>query len=362
MVTLVISVFVLAAASQMFASLLTQFKQQGKMAESSMEAAVGLEIMRRDIKSAGYGLPWAIGNAVYYEAPTASNAGAFNDATSGVPRAIIANNPSFSTTNDSDYLVIKSVSVARNGASSKWTTLSSDNARRLWTPASENLGTNDRVIVLSPGLTNTISLVSDGVTFWAKFNDPANSSASGSTYGFRPPDKSETRIIYGVDPDTDLRMPFNRADYYISTSEVPDRCAPHTGVLVKAVVDQADGDFDLDGDGSADELPLLDCVADLQVVFRRDTDGNGTIDNTTDDLSALTAEQIRDQVKEVGVYILAHEGQKDPTYSYSSSTIYVGDSSIGGGRNFDLSARIGPGWENYRWKVYSLIEKPENLR
>jgi hypothetical protein len=275
---------------------------------------------------------------------------------------VIANKPSFSTFNDSDYLVIKSASVAMNDASRRWTTLSTDNSRRSWTPSGENLGPDHRVIVLSPGVTNTISLVSAGGSYFAKFDNPANTSASGSTYSFRPPDISETRLIYGIDPDTDLRMPFNRADYYISSAGVPQRCAPNTGVLVKTVLDHADGDFDLDGNGSADELPLFDCAADMQVVFRRDTDGDGSIDNTTDDISALTASQIRNQVREIRVYVLSHEGQKDPSYSYSPSTVYVGDSSVGGGRNFDLSTYVGAGWENYRWRVISLVEKPENLR
>ncbi len=88
----------------------------------------------------------------------------------------------------------------------------------------------------------------------------------------------ETRIVYGVDPDTDLRMPFNRADYFISNANVPQRCAPNTGVLEKVVVNQ-------NGGGLTNFLPLLDCVADMQVVYRRDTNGDGTIDNTTDDIA-----------------------------------------------------------------------------
>jgi hypothetical protein len=152
-------------------------------------------------------------------------------------------------------------------------------------------------------------------------------------------------------------MPFNRADYYIwrahtnpAQDEVPDRCAPNTGVLRKAVISHADG-------GRRDVLPLLDCVADLQVIYRRDTDDDGTIDNTTDDISALTTQQIRDQVKEIRVYILAHEGQRDVNYTQTPTTIYVGDPGIGGGRNFNIGTNV-----NYRWKLYTLVVKPNNLR
>ena len=121
-------------------------------------------------------------------------------------------------------------------------------------------------------------------------------------------------------------MPFNRADYFISKIDesgnniVPKRCAADTGVLVKATVNHSDGTFTY--------LPLLDCVADMQVIYCLDTTGDGrcdtlhadpatgTIDSYSDDLTALTAQTIREQVKQVRVYILAHEGQKDTTFTY----------------------------------------------
>ena len=73
-------------------------------------------------------------------------------------------------------------------------------------------------------------------------------------------------MMYGVDQDTNLRMPFNRADYFISNTNAPSRCAPNTGVLEKVVVNQSDGRL-------TNFLPLVDCVADMQVIFRLDTDG-----------------------------------------------------------------------------------------
>lgn len=353
MVTMLLTLFVLAAASQVFTALLTQFKQQSKVAETNIESAVGLEILRKDLESAGYGLPWSLSGVNYNEAAGAP-ANAFNDATTNPPRALVSGNAAAFTLNNSDYLVIKSTVVARNTASSKWTTLASNNSRRTWTPAGDNPGTNDRVIVLSPGLTNTISLVAVAGDFDQKFDNPANDSTGGSTYSYRPPDISETRIIYGVDPDNDLRMPFNRADYYISTTSVPQRCAPGTGVLVKTVLKHSDGTFD-------GELPILDCVADMQVVYGLDNDGDGDFEPTTspdtysDDISGLDAGQIRQQVKEVRVYVLAHEGQKDPDYVHSPTNIYVGEPGVG--HNMDISANA-----NYRWKVYSVVEKPRNLR
>ena len=47
------------------------------------------------------------------------------------------------------------------------------------------------------------------------------------------------------------------------------------------------------------------------------------------------------------------------SFKYQSSTITVGEFGIG--RTFNLSATIGSGWENYRWKVSTLVVKPRNL-
>ena len=170
-------------------------------------------------------------------------------------------------------------------------------------------------------------------------------------------------------------MPFNRADYFISSSNVPQRCAKHTGVLEKAVVNQ--------GGGGLSFLPLLDCVADMQVIYFLDMDGNGrpgTVSNA-DGTSTTTccqdqpsessypdvvpqtlndASDIRNRVKEVRVYILTHEGQKDINYTYANRTITVGE--FGLGSTFDLQETMGTDWQHYRWKLYTLVVRPDNLR
>ena len=81
----------------------------------------------------------------------------------------------------------------------------------------------------------------------------------------RPGEPYSANIVYGIDNVIPVR-PFNRAEYYIqSAAAVPQRCAPNTGVLVKAVVAH-------DGTGTTPTLlPLLDCVADMQVVYGLDT-------------------------------------------------------------------------------------------
>jgi hypothetical protein len=184
-----------------------------------------------------------------------------------------------------------------------------------------------------------------------------------TTFGFLAGFSSsdENRIVYGVDPDTPiLRMPFNRADYYVSTSvTIPGRCAPGTGVLMKAIVDQGNGGF------SGSSLPLLDCVADMQVVTYLDTTGDGIAETFSNSPPVAAgpgaAQTIRDQLKEVRVFILAHEGQRDTSYTHTTNSILVGlmDGATLYGRNFDLTPI--PGWQNYRWKVYTLVVRPNSL-
>ena len=382
LITMVVFVFVMAAASQIFSGLLTQFKQQSKISETNVEGVVGLEIMRQDIEHVGYGLPWIIPAAVTYREATGATAANYNDCNGGLPcvapRPVVSgNNITFSGFTGVDYLTIKATNIALNEASQRWTTLkmapfsSPDNPRE-WTPASENLAASDRVIVVSPGSTDTNArrLVANGANFYTTFVNVTNAP-------WPPTDNLETRLVYGINitSDPSPQRPFNRADYFITSTDQsgsdisPQRCAPNTGVLVKAPIKH-----DTSGNNYDTYLPLLDCVADLQVVYALDNDENGSFedgvgapaDAYTDDITALTAQQVRNRVKEIRVYILAHEGQRDQTYAYSSETIGVPaapDPVAGLGRTFDLKTAIGVSeYQHYRWKIYSIIVKPIDIR
>ena len=169
-------------------------------------------------------------------------------------------------------------------------------------------------------------------------------------------------MVYGISPanaTNTLRAPFNRADYYISAANVPTRCATGTGVLVKATLNQATGNPDV--------MPILDCVADLQVIYDLDTNVDGTIDIPVNDISALTTPQdIRDQIKNVQVYILAHEGQKDTNFTFNNfngggTSVIVGRSAALG-RAFDFDDIGITDYTNYRWKVYNISVETGNLR
>ncbi|HUW93372.1 MAG TPA: prepilin-type N-terminal cleavage/methylation domain-containing protein [Bacteroidales bacterium] len=382
LITMVVFIFVMAAGSQIFSGLLTQFKQQSKIAETNMEGLVGLEMLRQDLEHVGYGLPWIIPAGVTYSESSSNNpSGLSGPAPSTMndsplaPRAVISgNNVTYGGANSiftgSDYLVIKAVNIALDDASQRWTTLKMapfsvpDNPRQ-WIPASENLESTDRVIVISPGATDTNArrLVDNGGTFYTTFGNVTNSP-------WPPTDNLETRLVYGINRTSDPApvRPFNRADYFISrvNNIVPQRCAPDTGVLVKAILNHG-GAYD-------GVFPLLDCVADMQVVYALDNDENGSFedgvgtppDAYSDNMSALTAQQVRNRVKEIRVYVLSHEGQRDQNYTYPSETIGVPaapDPGAGLGRTFDIKTAIGdPDYQHYRWKLYTIVVKPIDLR
>jgi len=404
LISALIFVLIMAAASNVFTALLTQFKQQSKIGETNIEGIIGLEILRQDLVNAGYGLPRNIigindsdgdGNfwehlsnydeAISWGSPDPSN---FNDATKNLdadaydgeqPRALVSGDSvNFSGSNNilngSDYLVIKAINVADNEACRKWTTLKVGDEKKIWEPKTENLKDTDKVIILSPGgtETNLMSLVVDNSgNYFTTYNNTSN---------FAPTNNNETRSIYGIDPEVNLRMPFNRADYFIwrfdssGKNITPQKCAPNTGVLIKAVLNHSDGKF-------KDFLPLLDCVADMQVIYRFDMNQDGIIGTASNADGSIIADIdggegatvttvqdalnrasiMKNVLKEVRVYILAHEGQKDLNFGYQSNTVTVGEYGLG--RIFNLSTSIGyPEYRYYRWKVFTIVVSPLNLR
>jgi hypothetical protein len=187
-------------------------------------------------------------------------------------------------------------------------------------------------------------------------------------------------MVYGINTDgsSDPRMPFNRADYYINipASGIPPFCAPRTGVLTKANVNH--------GDGSYERIPLLDCVADMQVVLGWSmSSGASKSEDAVHAYSSMPAtdysvtaspstaasqiqawlqdpQGVREHLKMVKVYILAQEGRRDRGYTYPQTSIDVGDASIGinsTGRSYTLT----PEQRQFRWKVYRIIVRPKNL-
>ena len=377
-----IFITVMVVTSSGFKTVLTQMGQQSKLMETDIGNVVGLEVFRSDLQSAGYGLPWAFQSdpaaANYTEVTdsddtmpvtasfweTGKSPRTYNDAAAGnpgVPRAVISDDTAFnkSGTVGSKYLVIKSLTVLPSETSKKWLTVSyseSDRSRPSW-------GENEaRDFDSSQTATERVMVVRNVFVDGIPTRQLQVNSSGGYVATFRnfttlaqPHSSGDVFQVYGVDESSSIRMPFNRADYYVRRPDPPPpSCAPNTGVLYKAVLNQGSTGFT--------ETPLMDCVADMQVVYGLGPVGSSEV-NLHQPAPPATAKDIREQLKEIRVYILAHTGRKDTGYRYPSSEVAVGEVFGGGlvGRNFDLSDLIGPGWDNYRWKLYSIVVRPQNL-
>jgi prepilin-type N-terminal cleavage/methylation domain-containing protein len=369
---------IMAMNSTLLQEMIRGTRQQSAIVSSQFETALGLEILRNDLGNAGFGVPDSFSAAINYTEPAADPASQCNDSPSGIPRSIVlldgalANNAhSYDSTylNNSDYLVIKSPAVGMNKAAGKWTymTNAANNYVRVWGEPNLDMEAGNRMIVIRArsSKTNNAQLIINGLMptapkpFFATYFYDGDLS-DGTTLngdeddvgGFRPPDPptGERYIVYGVDDDTNLRRPFNRADYYVRkvSGTTGLGCAPGTGTLFKAVADQGD-------DNRFSRYAILDCVANMQVEFGLDTDLDGTVNTTTSTLPSAAID-IKSQVKEIRVYILTHEGTLDRGYHHDTNTMVVGPINV------DLTTLVTDGnWDHYRWKLYTLFVKPRSF-
>lgn len=353
---------VIIISSQAFNKILSISAQQTKSAESDTQGVIGLEMMRVDLEHAGYGLPWLLSfPAEFDEIPSTVadlvddiDTHQFNDkymnATADankVPRAVQA----ASAADGRDYLVIKSILAGMNDTDKKWTYVKDiGGTSTLKTWGSNDLVAGERVVTID---SRTKRLVGTSTTS-ADFSYTITSPGMTPPAAFQPQQDTDVFVVYGVTPSTNIRVPYNRVDYYVkppaSDSDMPTRCAKGTGILYKAVMDHNGGTFK--------EYPLLECVADMQVVFNTAADGAYGVDAAESSLDELSAKEIRQQLKMIKIYIVAHEGGRDTGFNYANPTITAGKD---GGRELDLNALAGSEYKYYRWKTYKLVVLPKNI-
>jgi len=408
-ITMALVIVVIMITGSAFESILKSSGRIGSSEESNIEGVVGLEMFRHDLQQMGFGVPTAFQSTapVYVEAGYAP-ANALNDAPSGIPRAVAswesltggadASSESGNTYNvlsNTDYLAIKGTTVGRTKTSQKWAYLcySSNGGKKpnTWSNSADNFSSSDKVIVLSRTfsasgmVTNT--LIYDTATpsiYW-----PSNPTVIMAD-AFNPLQENPIHYLYGVHTAS-LGMPFNRADYFVArpsdSSKVPSTCATGTGILYKANVNHADGKLTY--------YPLLDCVADMQLVFGWDLNGNSVIDESSaynSDVTKISVsssigttaatikaimespDDIRSKLKYIKVYIMAQDGRKDMNYTNSNTLVsntlalVVGDPGIFGDpsnvsltKGYTTAQLITNGWQNYRWKIYRIVVRPKNL-
>ena len=403
LISMSVFIIVLVIAGNAFNTIVSQSTRLSKMEESNIEGIVGLEIMRHDLEQMGFGLPWgwgkpdppAVGSTVpntllidavdidYKEAVDLKGL-KLNDSPSSVPRAFAAQ--ALLGAFSSAHIAVKGSALGSSKVSQRWTRIPFHNmTASVPVPSPVSPLKGDKVIMVTNNFNNAnldhrlIVDPADKSIFHQNF-DTVNMSDN-----FLPVNDQFSYMVYGIDGETAPRMPFNRADFFIkipagteAEGKLPPFCAPRTGILYKATVSHKDGSYRY--------IPLLDCVADMQVVLGWDTSDKGsagavnvhsslpdsagelivsdtkyesTIKGYFSDTTAA-AEHIRQHLKVVKVYILAQTGKKDPGYRAPEVSIEVGNHLLDGlypERKYFLSASQ----QNYRWKLYRIVARPKNL-
>ncbi len=304
-------------------------KQQSEIAKSTLEEGISLEIMRKDIEMAGFGLPWEMNGKEYEEARSDSNytpdPSTFNDSPLSPPRAFVLSDNGNIEANSSDVLVIKSSFVAMNDIAKRWGYIDES------------------------GTYNPLSPEDSSSGYFVAIDSSRRLIDVNEVSSISPPQTGQIYFLFGIGKKIP-RMPFNRVDYFLKrpSEGFPERCCPTTYELYRAVINHEDG--------KRNPQPILDCVKDFQVSFGLDTDSDGDIDLWTSEIPE-TASQIRAQVKQVRVFILVQEGSKDISFNFRGY-ISIGDSDTG-----ELKRFIPDGEEiHYRWKLLKLVVNPINLK
>lgn len=412
LITMGLVIGVIMISSSAFNTILKSSSSITASEESNIEGVVGLEMFRHDLQQAGFGLPDSFDKPgiVYLEAAY-SPASLLNDATaSPVPRPVAAidsisgasdagseSGVTYGVLSGTDYLAIKATTVGRTKASKKWTYLTysaaaggtfTEKKPHTWPNVEDNFKDRDKVIVVKRVYTAALNPASmliynnnnentDTTAYWP------NSPTGLMNDDFNPKIGESAFYLYGVD-DSSMRMPFNRADFFVArpsaSNKVPAVCAPNTGILYKANVNHANG--------ALSYLPILDCVADMQVVFGWFYEGSSSPDKITfSDANGYGSEtplavswlasptEIKSRLKFIKVYIMAQDGRKDSNYqntntlgpSNNTYAVVVGEpgpspaSNVSITKAYTAAELSTKGWQNYRWKTYRIIAKPVNL-
>lgn len=329
-----------------FSSYITQVKHTGReyrVAEAEMEVGIARGIIERDMAMAGYGI------AEDYSAATlpAFTAPRVASATNGGP----------------DTLTLTGTALGMDSKQAQaWTYIdaAAPTFKLDWGDSRENLEANDRIVLMEPG---SKKLLAEGGKWLFNYDGsngtPGNrlTTLDGGTSYSTP---TVGTLVYGLCGSSNtscnaagIAQPYYAVRYYLGGA-APSNCASGTQSLLRA--ESRTSASPVGGDS------IMDCVLDMEIAFGLDTNEDGTID--TWDEGGVTAgsydvDSLRKRLKQIRMYILMQSGNLDPDYT-SPSSIRVGDSLLGTGRDVDMTTVAQR--QNYRWRVLSITATPRNIR
>jgi type IV pilus assembly protein PilW len=339
LVVIAILAVVLAAVFKSYMMILKPQAQQQGIAQTNISNLIGIEILRKDIEMAGFGLPQdmngntcseAVNDITFTPNPSDLNYNVLSDG--DIPPAFTLLDNKSTNADNSDALAIRSSVAALSNASSNWGYIYNDGSDSEYNALGGDNSSIDTVhfSILDP--TNKLKLI-DGDCQYGSFPNPGN----------------KIYMAFGI-ASSALRMPYNRVDYYLykPDSGMPKRCAPGSYELYRAVINQSDG--------KRNPQPLIDCVKNFQIVLGAYNSNTNTVKwyNSTSE-SGLTPKILKDNLKQVKVYILYQEGNKDNSYISPSE---ISDNSTD---NMTMSFQISGDDLHYRWKLLRLVVNPLNI-
>lgn len=294
LVVLAILSVVLTAVYDAYLTVLNSYKQETTTSIANIDKLIGLEILRRDIQNAGFGIP--------------------------------ANTSPLEYDETNNTLIVRSTISSRNDYTKCYGYID-PNGVRLFTLDSSEISVSD---------CNDTSICYLALDL--DYNQIDNCYSLGSPI----PSPDNISLLFAVN-STDYDTIYELASY---GSNRPTRCYEETKALKRK--DPSTGNPE----------PILDCVKEFKVAFGRDSDNsnNNPIDTWSTSLPSNSS-GVRQQVKQIIIFIVYHEGAKDPKFNYSGGTINFNTPGGSIGQFNPTGDEL-----HYRWKLIKLSVKPMNLQ
>jgi prepilin-type N-terminal cleavage/methylation domain-containing protein len=335
LVTMVIFGILMTGIFQAYIAQMKNTTREYGIAESDIDRSVGQGVISRDIFMAGYGLADDY-NGVY------------------APWALQSTN---SDTAPDDLTLMGTALGMDSQQAQHWsyvTNFTGTNVTlRSWADSREDIEDGDNVILLDAATKRL--LTGTGTPNWLFQFDTHNAAVltDDELVGWSAP--SSGTVVYGLygSGATAATQPYYAVNYHLSSAP-GDGCAPNVPNLLR--VESRTTEAPTGGD------VIIPCVADFQVILGLDTNSDRQIDLWSN--GGVTAAdgydpaRLNRSLRQVRVYALTQIGERDNSYTYPSSTVYVGDQSLGRGRSFPLSTAQ----RHYRWRVIRFSAVPRNIR
>lgn len=335
LVTLAIFSIVIAGVYGIYIAQVRLSTREYRITESEMEHQIFRSVIERDISMAGYGIADKYGSLTCNLYPIPGGPAPCNpiqiSATDGTP----------------DTLTLRGTALGLlSRAAQGWTYVRSTSpfTPNTWADNRENVETGDKVVYMEP---NAKEILGTGIY----------------TFPAAPSTAERGSLVYDLHK-VSANNPYYAVQYLLGGTP-PTNCAQGTQNLLRA--ESRNNDLP----NASEREPILNCVLDFQVAFGLDTNEDGNIDlwdnGGVQTATYTTTKTISARFKQARVYILVQVGNRDPDYTYTNpdpaytanpDRIWVGDTTLGTGREITLTTEQ----RRYRWRVVSSGITPRNLR